>query len=360
MTRGIRKQKGSKYWQIRYRDISGKLREESSGSIKKRDAETLLIRRKQEVLEGIKPELKRFPNITLIEFAPEYLKWAKRQRSYKSKIYAVSQLIEDMGNVPMNQITLKFIEQWQTERREDRGNSHATINRYLSLLKHMYTKAFDWKMVSEKTCHIVHGVKKLEENNERLRYLSSEESWQLIEECDNHLKPIVITALYTGMRKEEILSLTWDKVDLENRKIKLDITKSGKRREIHIVDTLYETLKNLRTRIDVPYVFHDVKGRRYKDIKRSFASAMERAKITNFRFHDLRHTFASQYIMATGSIRALQEVLGHSSLKMVLRYAKLSDSYSASAMKEFEKRMSKEKSGYIVGSSENIRKIESS
>lgn len=77
-------------------------------------------------------------------------------------------------------------------------------------------------------------VKQLRENNRRLRYLSWEEAQTLIAKCDSHLKPIVMTALNTGMRKGEILGLTWDQVDLRNGLILLDDTKNGERREIPI------------------------------------------------------------------------------------------------------------------------------
>ena len=90
------------------------------------------------------------------------------------------------------------------------------------------------------------------ENNKRLRYLSKEECKDLINACDNHVKPIVITALNTGMRKSEILSLKWDNVDLKHGFVLLDMTKNGERREIPINDTLRITLQGITRRLDSP------------------------------------------------------------------------------------------------------------
>ena len=86
----------------------------------------------------------------------------------------------------------------------------------------MFTKAVEWDMVEEETLKRVRRAKMLEENNRRLRYLSKEECQTLINACDDHLKPIVIMAMNTGMRKGEILSLKWDNVDLNNGFILLD------------------------------------------------------------------------------------------------------------------------------------------
>ena len=100
------------------------------------------------------------------------------------------------------------------------------------------------------------------------------------------------------------------------------ITKNGDRREIPINETLRNTLKGITRRLDVPYVFFDTKtGKPYKDIKRSFKTAVRRAKIHDFKFHDTRHTFASHLVMAGVDLTTIKELLGHKTLTMTLRYA---------------------------------------
>ena len=169
----------------------------------------------------------------------------------------------------------------------------------------------------------------LEENNKRLRFLSIEECQTLIKSCDNHLRPIVIMALNTGMKKGEILNLKWDDVDMTHWFILLANTKNGEKREVPIAETLRKTLKELfrgsqmrPQRIDVPYVFHDyTTGSPYLNVQRSFTTACRKANIKDFRFHELRHTFASHLVMAGIDLTTIKELLGHKTLTMTLRYA---------------------------------------
>ena len=197
----------------------------------------------------------------------------------------------------------------------------------------MFTKAVEWEMVEEEVLKKVRRVKPLPENNRRLRYLSAEECRKLVAACDAHLRPIVITAINTGMRKEEILSLEWEKnIDLVHGFILLTQTKNGERREIPINATLRSALQGIVRRLDSPYVFVDGKGRRYKDVKRSFGSALRKTGIKDFRFHDLRHTFACYLVMAGVDITTVKEVLGHKTLTMTLRYSHLAPAHKVSAL----------------------------
>jgi integrase len=337
MARGIFKRGG--VWWIRYAGLDGRIARESSRSERFRDAEALLIRRRQEIKEGKLPEVRRIGNHVFNELAEAYVKWAERQRSFKSKKLFIDQLKARFGNLPLRRFNSMALEQFQTERLE-RGNKPATVNRLLATIKHMFTKAVEWDMVEEETLKRVRKVKLLEENNRRLRYLSQEECQGLIRECDGHLRPIVICALNTGMRRGEILNLTWDNLDLQNGFILLDQTKNGERREIPINATLREILEELfrgtkerPRRIDVPWVFYDPSsGKPYQSVKRSFASACRRAKIKDFTFHDLRHTFASHLVMAGVDLATVKELLGHKTLTMTLRYAHLAPSHKVKAV----------------------------
>lgn len=125
----------------------------------------------------------------------------------------------------------------------------------------------------------------------------------------NISSPVVIAALNTGMRKGEILSLKWESVDLRHNRILLERTRNGKRREIPINDTLRKTLQGITRRLDIPFVFFDaVTEKPYKDVKRSFNTALRKAGITDFHFHDLRHTFASHLVMAGVDITSIKTV----------------------------------------------------
>jgi integrase len=135
------------------------------------------------------------------------------------------------------------------------------------------------------------------------------------------------------MRKSEVLKLKWENVDLKHGFILLDKTKNGDRREIPINSTLRQTLSGLSRCLDVTYVFYDADTRKsYGDVKRSFQTACRRTKTKDFRFHDLRHTFASHLVMAGVDLTTVKELLGHKTLTMTLRYAHLAPSHKVKAV----------------------------
>jgi integrase len=190
----------------------------------------------------------------------------------------------------------------------------------MAILGHMLSKAVEWGMLANSPFKKGKRLM-LKENNQRLRFLSKTEIEALLKSCTPHLKPIVETALLTGMRRGELLSLKWEQI--RNGFIYLTETKSGKARQIPINDRLAAVLKDIRRKnhLKSEYVFCDFQGRRFYEVKRSFTSACRRAGIEDFRFHDLRHTFASRLVMRGASLKAVQELLGHADLKMTMRYA---------------------------------------
>jgi integrase len=329
--RGIYR-RGSIYW-IRFAGIDGRTRYESSGSSNFKVAEAKLADRRKAVQDGNDPEpTRRIGNHTFGELATQYLVWAERQKAIRSKRGFIKALKGRFENLPLKHFSTRLVEEYQTARLSA-GNKPATVNRHLSTLKHMIRKATDWEMVDEGTLKRVRKAKQLPENNRRLRFLSGEEARALVASCADHLRPIVITALNTGMRKEEILSLEWDQhVDLRHGFILLDQTKNGERRQIPISPMLRETLSGIVRRVDVPFVFHDREGKRYKDIKTGFHAALRRSKIRDFRFHDLRHTFASLLVMGGVDLATVKELLGHKDFKMTLRYAHLAPAHKVAAL----------------------------
>jgi integrase len=343
--------KRGRIWWFTYIGLDGRQKFESSGSVLKSDAEYKLACRRKDLGEGREPIVKKIPNYSFSHLADEYLKWAERQRSFRSKKGFVDQLRKDFGDAPLRRFSSMLIEQYQSERikhgrkvtkvkRDDgieevrEGNKPATINRLVATLKHMFTKAVEWDMVEEETLKRIRKVKLLEENNRRLRFLTREEGQALLKACSEELRPIVAMALNTGMRKGEILSLTWDQVDLKHGFILLDRTKNGERREIPINETLRASLlQGLVRRLDVPFVFYDpLTGKPYCDIKKGFLRALRRSKIQDFKFHDLRHTFASHLVMAGVDLTTVKELLGHKSLVMTLRYAHLAPAHKVRAV----------------------------
>lgn len=136
------------------------------------------------------------------------------------------------------------------------------------------------------------------------------------------MKPILICALNTGMRKGEILGLTWNCVDFKEGFITLLRTKSGKKRKIPISSALRPILEELRNNKTGHYVFTSAwTGSRYFDLKRSFPSICKMAGIEDLRFHDLRHTAATRMVSAGIDLVVVQDILGHADIKTTMRYA---------------------------------------
>jgi len=219
-------------------------------------------------------------------------------------------------------------------------NKPSTVNRLLATLKHMVNKGTQWEMAGDGALKQVRNVKLLPENNRRLRFLSIQECQRLIECCHKDLKPIVVVALNTGMRRGEIFGLKWEQVDLSHGFILLDVTKNGERREIPINTTLEYLFKEMLQRsIDSKYVFAGKTGKPLTDIKKGFHTALRKAGIHDFRFHDLRHTFASQLVMAGIDITSVKELLGHKSLTMTMRYSHLSPGHKRKAVHVLDRLM---------------------
>jgi len=268
---------------------------------------------------------------TFNDLATDYLKWATRQKCYKHKKGIIKRLQEKFGNSPLPSITTHEIDKYQSEILAS-GKAPATANRYIACLKHMMTKADEWKWISEGTLKESRKIKMLKENNKRLRYLTEDEYSRLLVACGKTraakwLTPIVAIAVNTGMRQGEIMGLRWDQIDMKNQMILLTDTKNGDRREVPLNEAARGAFSSLPHRIDGGKVF---KAEAFND--QPFMAALRMAGIKDFRFHDLRHTFASWLIMAGEGLATVQSLLGHKTITMTLRYAHLSQGHRSQAV----------------------------
>jgi integrase len=212
----------------------------------------------------------------------------------------------------------------------------ATVNREVALLKHMFNLAIQWEYTLDNPTR---GVKLLREDNIVERILSPEEEERLLAGAHPGLKPVLITALNTGMRLGELLSLTWADVDLSRRLITVRHTKNGRMRRLPINDGLLETLKTLhRKSCKAEYVFcsRRTKGDGRKSVRTTFETAIRRAGIGKLRFHDLRHTFATRLVAAGVDIVTVKEIMGHRDISMTMRYAHAAPERSLDAVRRLE------------------------
>jgi integrase len=144
---------------------------------------------------------------------------------------------------------------------------------------------------------------------------------KLLSKSADHLQPIIITALNTGMRRNEILTLTWGNVDLNQKIIYIVKTKSGKNREVPVNEELFSLLYDMKTTSKSEYVFTNPDTMQpFKSIRHSFENACRRAGIIRLRFHDLRHTFATRLVRKGVDVETLRSLLGHFSITVTERY----------------------------------------
>jgi len=268
------------------------------------------------------------------ELCEEYLQFSKANKtaqSHRRDQTSIKNLLATFKGKLMAKISARDVELYMTKRRDT--VTPATVNRELTCIKHMFNKAVQWLYLKSNSLVTVRQYK---EPPGRVRYLVEKEISRLLQHCADHIKPIVIMALNTGMRKGEILSLKWADIDMQNRTIALRKTKNNELRILPVNDALYKTLRSMGQQLGNQYVFSDNTGNSYRDIKKGFSAALRRAGIQDFRFHDLRHTFASRLVMAGVDIRTVQELLGHKDIKMTMRYSHLSDQNLRKAVDKLE------------------------
>ena len=327
---------GSKtaYWYIRYW-INGKEKKEAVGRVgaaTKTQAQARLEDRRRQVRLGQYDMIGTYIP-TLSEFTVEYLSYVRnvvKKRSWRRDELSLRYLNVFFGDRKLSAIIPKDIQDYQSRRLKD-GMRPATVNRELACLKHLFNTSIQRsKFFGDNP---VSRVKFLEENNQVERVLSLDEERRLLDVCAPHLKPLVLTALNTGMRKGELISLRWENVDLNSGIITIEASnsKSKQLKRIPLNSRLRQILLEQRLKTySTGSVFVTDTGKPYAlrgdAAKRAFTAACRRASIEGLRFHDLRHTAATRMVEAGAGIVAVSRILGHADLKTTMRYAHPDDS----------------------------------
>ena len=220
--------------------------------------------------------------------------------------------------------------------------SPAYVVRHLSALSHAFTVAVqEWGWIEDNP---VMKVKKPTEPRGRVRFLSDSEREALLAACKDSSNPwlytAVVVALSTGMRKAELMGLTWVDVDLHQGRIVLHETKNNERRVVPLAGPALALLKEHAKvrRLDTELLFPGHNPAKPVDLRAPWETALKRAGIEDFRWHDLRHSTASYLAMNGASLAEIAEVLGHKTLAMVKRYAHLSEAHTASVVERMNAR----------------------
>jgi integrase len=252
-----------------------------------------------------------------------YSKHNKAQSSFVRDEYSFKQLDKSFSGLSLKEITPDRISEHK-DRRMSEGATLGTLAKELQLLKSALNLAMrEWKWIKE-TPFV--DVKIEVPKNQIERYLTPEEETRLLSKCPDWLKEIVLFAINTGMRRNEILTLKWPQVDLDRRVITLLVTKNKEKRGVPMNATVHAILTSKVTkRKNSGYVFPSEAGTQIgpNNMERAFRKARKEAGLTDVRIHDLRHTAASRMAQAGIDLYKVGTILGHNDVRMTKRYAHL-------------------------------------
>lgn len=299
-----------------------------------------------------------------------YAPWVEAER--KAGRATVANIRTQFGPLfdgkPLNFITAWHVEKFKATRLKA-GISPVTVNRDLDRIRAALAKAVDWKLIPS---HPLNGVKRSKAETEpRARFLDAEEERRLrdalakreverrkrrlkgnawvaargretrpvwaADEYTDHLMPLVVLAMNTGLRRGELLGLTWEVIDRKRKQLRVTAAsaKSARVRHIPLNSEALAVVERLQKySLKAGPVFTGANGAAMTHVKRSWASLTEAAQLEDFHFHDLRHHFASQLVMSGVDLYVVKELLGHSDFAMTQRYAHLSAEHKAAAVEK--------------------------
>lgn len=322
------------------------------------------------LVHGVDPgakelELKKHTLKSFVE--EEYSAWVEaNHKDGKGTIKRLKYFVEEFGDTSLEDIDQRMIEQWRTARIKA-GRALATINRDISVLKSMFTTAIEWGHIS---ANPLTKLKPAKLDNGRVRYLNDDEEKRLLTALDereskiregrasankwraergyplfpnlsavayvDHLKPMALLSLHTGIRWGELVQLAWEQINFDNAVMTVlgRTAKTGKTRHVPLNSIASGVLNGWKKQTDetTGLVFGGAEGKVRNNIKKAWLNLMTAAQVKNFRWHDMRHDFASKLVMAGEDLNTVRELMGHADLKMTLRYAHLSPEHKASAV----------------------------
>jgi len=336
----------SKRWlvEVRYPDLTRKRRRFR----RQREAQIWWSEQQRAIESGTWDQLARaqvLKKLTFGELCDEYRTWAKvNLRSYENYVKVGLKFWEEkLGReTGLDKLNTQWIESVKST--YALTVEQATVDRKLEVLRAMFNWAIESNLIPGPSP--MKGIKLFKPNNELVRYLSNDEYAALLEAAGNerwHVRPVIELAANTALRKRNILRLRWDECDFNAGVIRVTKTKSKKTVTIPMTDAALDVLNQIRNKTaKYEYVFCHLQGAQegqpIADMKKSWKAALKAAGINRpFRFHDLRHSCASQLVMNGASLMAVKEILGHESLKTTMRYAHLSPDYVAHEVKVLDR-----------------------
>jgi integrase len=328
---------GRKFFQHRYRFL-GRKRCLSLGEyphVSIQDARTRVGEQRAMLARDIDPaeeREQRRSEPTLAEFARDhYLPHAKQHKlSWKEDDWRLGKsLLPVLGHLRLSAISTRDITALHSA--EKARTSAGTGNQLLQLVKRMFNLAVKWGFLERSPAA---GVEKFKTPPHRERYLTKEELPRFLKALDEledrDAAAALSLALYTGCRRNEVMSLKWDQVRLDEGRIYLPVTKNGRSRSVLLNPRAVKVLEELKERGKsgehlFPSPRSGTKLPYRRDMRKTFANVCKAASITGLRIHDLRHSFATLAIQGGASLYDVQKLLGHQDIAMTQRYSHMVD-----------------------------------
>lgn len=340
---GLYRMSSSPYWWYSFM-LNGKQVCRSSKQTDKKQAKKIFEHERSQFVLGEKTGVLK--PIKLKELIQTYLNdYSKgRKRSYADDVSISKRVLAHFGeNVMAAEVSRADIERYMTLRRQKQVNGHAlspsTVNLEVAFLRAVYNKAIEWQLVKLTPCA---GIKLFSTaDRARLRHITPDEQQRLLAACPPLLRRMVLVALRTGARQGEILGLRWEDLDPAKGIVKFPRTKNGRVRYVPLHADLAELFNAMPKVGEWVFPYEPVKGslRRLSEgrdtgpaiwdgaLRSQWEQALAETGITDFRFHDLRHTVASDLAMKGASLQAIAAILGHATTRMSERYAHLTPNY---------------------------------
>ena len=305
-------------------------------------------KRKNEVQERrFFPERIRRREVLLSKHIDDYLKrnedrlrWFDHYERY-GKLFT-----EAFKGKTLREILPGDVDRYVAKRRQDKTAKHekrkkplapASINRELAFLRRVFNVAIEDGLLE---ANPVRPKMFAKENNARTRFLSLEEEAQLRKAVAADKWPVIAVAIHTGLRRGEQFGLEWENVNFTTGLLTVPRSKHGEARRVAMNETVRSALRDLPSRLQSAYVFPSETGETPLDAQnfynRVYLPALKVAEIDGLRWHDLRHTFASRLVMAGVDLRTVQELLGHKTIQMTLRYSHLSPAHQLDAVRRLD------------------------
>jgi integrase len=299
-----------------------------------------------------------------------YAPWVKTNRkSGESTLASINRHFETWFPHQLPEISVLMVENWRTEKL-DKGMMPSTVNRNVAALRAVLSKALEWGIVDH---HPLERLKPLKiDNSPKVRFLSKEEQENLTKALENrdseikearargnqfrlkrgydplpsltplrfadHLEPMITLSLKTGMRRGELFDLLWNDIDLDSARvtIRAEISKSNRTRHIPLSPIALNTLKEWKAQYEnlnsQDRIFMNSKGDRFDNINKAWRTILKDSNISEFRWHDMRHDFASKLVMRGVPLNTVRELCGHTDMNTTLRYAHLAPEHKADAV----------------------------